>query len=59
MRTSCAGPAGTADQVSERLATLAPADADVSQVADAIVLLPAWTKRRHVDLCRTHAALCR
>jgi hypothetical protein len=23
------------------------------------VLLPAWTKRRHVDLCRTHAALCR
>ncbi|MGW0922247.1 putative leader peptide [Streptomyces sp. NPDC002755] len=20
---------------------------------------PAWTKRRHVDLCRTHAALCR
>ncbi|MER5197624.1 putative leader peptide [Streptomyces sp. NPDC002740] len=23
------------------------------------VSTPAWTKRRHVDLCRTHAALCR
>ncbi|WP_314223920.1 putative leader peptide [Streptomyces zaehneri] len=22
-------------------------------------LAPAWTKRRHVDLCRTHTALCR
>ncbi|MFJ2261770.1 putative leader peptide [Streptomyces sp. NPDC087844] len=22
------------------------------------VTLPVWTKRRHVDLCRTHGALC-
>ncbi|MEV7142145.1 putative leader peptide [Streptomyces tauricus] len=22
------------------------------------VPLPVWTKRRHVDLCRTHGALC-
>ncbi|MFE7068790.1 putative leader peptide [Streptomyces sp. NPDC057620] len=22
------------------------------------MLLPVWTKRRHVDLCRTQGALC-
>ncbi|MEW1858783.1 MULTISPECIES: putative leader peptide [unclassified Streptomyces] len=27
--------------------------------AGTAVPLPGWTKRRHVDLCRTQTALCR
>lgn len=30
-----------------------------THVGPVVAMPPVWTKRRHVDLCRTHTALCR
>lgn len=50
------GTGGTLDKGCLPPRTFVPPDPEPVRTA---VPLSVWTKRRHVDLCRTHASLCR